>query len=85
MPGDSMDLFIATNVMSGQVLPYSTDLNAAWSVWQKMVDKFQVVIFGNSRRTEIGQVFTSKEPEVIAESHSPAHAICLAATKLLVS
>lgn len=78
-----MDLYIATEIMNGAVLPYSTDLNAAWIVWQKINKRYHLLISENNGRTKILRVFETKMPEVIAQSQTGAHAICLAAETLL--
>ena len=57
MPGKEMDLFIATEIMGGAVLPYSTDLNAAWIVWQRISKSYQLLIADNKGSTEIFRVF----------------------------
>lgn len=85
VPGESFDLLLATEVMRGKLRPYSTDLNAAWFLWQEMVGKFELLLSGDSHHTEIAQVFQTKPPEVIARSESPAHAICLASKRLLLN
>lgn len=78
-----MDLFIATEIMGGAVFPYSTDLNAAWIVWQRISKSYQLLIADNKGSTEIFRVFETKTPEPIARAHTGAHAICLAASNLL--
>lgn len=83
--GESFDLLLATEVMHGHLRPYSTDLNAAWFLWQEMAGRFELFLSGNGHHTEIAQVFQTKPPEVIARSNSPSHAICLAAKRLLLS
>lgn len=78
-----MDLFIATEIMKGEIFPYSTDLNAAWIVWQKINKSHRLLISDSEGRTEIFRVFETKLPEVIARAQTGAHAICIAARSLL--
>ena len=83
MPGNEMDTFIAEKIMGSKVLPFSTDLNAAWIVWQRLNKSHMLSICDSQGQTEILRWFDSKWPEVIAGAQTGAHAICLAAEVLL--
>lgn len=72
--------------ISQTIPPYSSDIAAAWTVVEKMLDRFQVgITFYDGRyECEINDLRDDKYyPEIYGHSKSAPHAICLAALRAL--